>query len=224
MKTASATASSPPEISVWAIATAAAAVSARFFGLRPESSAPAPKDLPALKLSIACIHLGISACSPGFGRRCQIRPAISRKRMPNTSLSTLAQVAGSPVSCVAFPPASTSTIVPTIVRPASQPAAKAGPFARARGVPSMRTTAMIGNGLIATPIAIGRMSPIALPISYLPSPVPVEVTPPRAHADEPLSPASTTTVMSSAAIAPTPPGSSRLHGARSTVSSDTGIG
>jgi hypothetical protein len=37
----------------------------------------------------------------------------------------------------------------------------AGPFVLPRGVPSMSTIAMIGTGLIATPTAIGRMSPIA---------------------------------------------------------------
>lgn len=41
----------------------------------------------------------------------------------------------------------------------------AGPFERARGVPRMRTTAMIGIGLIATPIASGKMPPIASPMS-----------------------------------------------------------
>jgi hypothetical protein len=47
----------------------------------------------------------------------------------------------------------------------SQPSANAGPFDRARGVPSMSTIAMIGTGLSATPTAIGRMSPIASAIS-----------------------------------------------------------
>ena len=53
--------------------------------------------------------------------------------------------------------------MPTTVSPTIQPAANAGPVARARGVPSIRTIAMIGTGLIATPTARGRMSPIAAP-------------------------------------------------------------
>ena len=36
-------------------------------------------------------------------------------------------------------------------RPTIQPTRNAGPFTRARGVASISTTAMIGNGLIATP-------------------------------------------------------------------------
>ena len=39
--------------------------------------------------------------------------------------------------------------------------AKAAPFPRARGVPRMRITAMIGTGLSATPTADGSSSPIA---------------------------------------------------------------
>ena len=87
--------------------------------------------------------------------------------MPKTSFSTFTHVAGPPEEVVAFPLAARSTIVPTIERPASQPTAKAGPFAWARGVPSIRTIAMIGIGLMATPIAIGRVPPIAWPIVYL---------------------------------------------------------
>src|SRR5437899_9343699 len=68
MKTIRATASWPPEISLWAIEAAAAAVSARFLGLSPESRAPTPSDFGQLKPSIACIHLGIAVSSPGFGR------------------------------------------------------------------------------------------------------------------------------------------------------------
>ena len=54
----------------------------------------------------------------------------------------------------------------TTTRPSTQPMAKAGPFERAFGVPSMRMTAMIGTGLSATPIANGSRSPIASPIVY----------------------------------------------------------
>ena len=63
--------------------------------------------------------------------------------------------------------ASSSTITLTTIRPATQPAAKAGPLERAFGVPSMRMMAMIGTGLIATPIAAGSRSPIACPMRTL---------------------------------------------------------
>ena len=63
----------------------------------------------------------------------------------------------------AAPPATSSTITPTVVRPATQPAAKAGPLVRARGVSRMRITATIGTGLRATPTAEGSSSPITSP-------------------------------------------------------------
>jgi hypothetical protein len=73
----------------------------------------------------------------------------------------LTQVSGSPPPVVAFPLAIASMIAPATVSPATQPIANAIPFARARGVPSISTMAMIGTGLMATPIASGRVSPIA---------------------------------------------------------------
>ena len=66
-------------------------------------------------------------------------------------MSTLTQVAGSSPSVAPAPPATTRTIVPTNARPTIQPSTKAGPLTRARGVPSISTTAMIGIGLSATP-------------------------------------------------------------------------
>ena len=57
--------------------------------------------------------------------------------------------------------ATRTTMTLTRTSPITHPAAKAGPLERARGVPSIRITAMIGTGLNATPIADGRRSPIA---------------------------------------------------------------
>jgi hypothetical protein len=51
--------------------------------------------------------------------------------------------------------------------PSSQPSTNVGPLARARGVVSSSTTAMIEIGLTATPIASGRDWPIAAPIIRL---------------------------------------------------------
>src|SRR6266496_3831300 len=48
-----------------------------------------------------------------------------------------------------------------------QPSANTGPFTRARVENRTRITAMIGTGLIATPIANGRTSLIALPMVVL---------------------------------------------------------
>src|SRR4030088_603483 len=56
------------------------------------------------------------------------------------------------------------TATPTI-----QPSANSGPLTRARAEKRTRITAMIGTGLIATPIANGRTSLMALPISACPS-------------------------------------------------------
>jgi hypothetical protein len=44
-----------------------------------------------------------------------------------------------------------STTDPTTTSPAIQPRTNAGPFERARGVASMRTTAMMGTGDSETP-------------------------------------------------------------------------
>jgi hypothetical protein len=57
--------------------------------------------------------------------------------------------------------ATTSTIPPTAMSPSSQPARKASPLLRARGVISIRMSAMTGMTPMATPAASGRMPPIA---------------------------------------------------------------
>ena len=58
------------------------------------------------------------------------------------------------------------TTTPMIDRPAIQPMMKAGPLTRACSVTSIRITAMIGTGLIATPTAKGRTWPIASPMDH----------------------------------------------------------
>ena len=142
--------------------------SARFFGLTAERIAPNPSDLPAVNVSIACIHLGIAASWPARGRRA---PGARRqeheqhtKRELDDADPRLRAAVGRLPSCRSRARAARR---PAIVRPTIQPSANAGPFDRARGVPSMRTIAMIGTGLIATPTASGRISPIAAPTSAL---------------------------------------------------------
>src|SRR6202034_4828327 len=61
-------------------------------------------------------------------------------------------------------PAMDSTIAPTTASPASQPRTNSGPLTFARRVVSISTTAMIGTGLSATPIASASDPPIARPI------------------------------------------------------------
>ncbi len=57
--------------------------------------------------------------------------------------------------------AMTSTAPPTTASPSTQPATNASPLLRARGVISIRMIAMIGSTPIATPMASGRIPPMA---------------------------------------------------------------
>ena len=143
-------------MSVWTIAAAAAIASRRFFGFAADSTTPAPRAFGALKPSIAPIHFGVAACSSPCGLPRHCFAAISTSNAPSTSFSVLAHVAGVPPSLVPLGETS-STIAPTSESPSSQPTTNAGPLARARGVTSIRTTPMIGIGLIATPTASDRI-------------------------------------------------------------------
>ena len=62
-------------------------------------------------------------------------------------------------------PDSASTMTDTASRPTTQPPRKAGPLALARAEKSIRMTAMMGTGLIATATANGRICPTTEPIS-----------------------------------------------------------
>ena len=77
----------------------------------------------------------------------------------------LTQVAGLPCSLADAPLAISSTIVPRTAIPSTHPVRKAGPFVRPLGVASISTTAMIGNGLSATPTPNERIWPIAWPVT-----------------------------------------------------------
>src|SRR6266581_5281891 len=157
-----------PEIPVWAMAAAPATASSRFLGLAPARSAANPSAVSGLNLSTAPIHCGIGAWSSPRGRLRNCRSATRSSRAPRTSFIQLTQVAGSPDWLAPAGPATASTIVPTMPRPSSQPARNARPLALARGVVSISTTAMMGIGLIAIPIASGSDPPMAWPISPLP--------------------------------------------------------
>ena len=77
----------------------------------------------------------------------------------------LTQVAGAPDWLALAGPAIARTMAPTMPRPSSHPSRNAGPLVLALGVVSISTTAMIGMGLIAIPIASGSEPPMAWPIS-----------------------------------------------------------
>ncbi len=62
-------------------------------------------------------------------------------------------------------PTTASTIAPTTATPTTHPRRNMNPSARARGVSSISTMAMIGIGLSATPTAYGSNWPIAFPIA-----------------------------------------------------------
>ena len=149
--TAIATICSPVDAPVCAIAAAAPTISSRFFGLIAESTIASPAARAALNRSIAAIHDGDRACAPSRGRPRHCLTATPRSRTPRTTLSTLTQSAGAPPSLASAPLETTRTIAPTAAIPVNHPAMNAGPFARARGVPSISTTPMMGIGLSATP-------------------------------------------------------------------------
>ena len=133
---------------------------ARFFGLAAERATPNPSDLPTLNWSIVCIHFGISGSIPALGRLRHCPAAITRNSTPISSLITSTAV-DEPESVSSEPLATSTTTTLTTTSPTTQPTANAEPFDLARGVPSIRMTAMIGTGLIATPTADGSRSPIA---------------------------------------------------------------
>jgi len=169
VKTTTATTSWPPDRAPPPITTPAAAHIARFFGLTPESRKPRPNALPAVNLSIADIHFGSSACFPGAGllRHCFTLSASSNR--PSSSLTQDAAVDGSPPELMPVVVASQTKIVVATTMPAIQPIRKPKLVPPARGAKSIRITAMIGTGLIATPTARGSRSPMTSPMIPLPS-------------------------------------------------------
>ena len=145
------------------MAAAAPTVISRFFGFAAESTRPRPADFTGPKRSMLAIQPG-SAVVPPRGRRRHCSPASTISATPSRRLTTPTQVAGSLPSLPSDPPERSRTIVPTTERPTSQPSRNDDPLTPPRGVASIRTTAMIGIGLRATPSASGRTAPIALPM------------------------------------------------------------
>ena len=107
--------------------------------------------------------LGCLAASCGRDRNC--RTAATSNSSPSTNL-IVADVSDSPPLFESRPRA--STIAPTSASPRIHPSANAMLFRLAEAENSIRITATIGIGLIATPIANGRICPIAEPIRCFP--------------------------------------------------------
>ena len=101
--------------------------------------------------SSARIHFGISGSIPPCGRPRHCLAASCSSSAPPMILIQLAAVDGAPLSVVAEPPATASTIPPTIAIPTTHPSRNAGPLERPLGVASISTIAMIGSGDSATP-------------------------------------------------------------------------
>ena len=56
-------------------------------------------------------------------------------------------------------------MLPTTASAKTQPTRKAGPLLLARWLNSIKMTAIMGTGLIATPMAWGKIVPIAFPMA-----------------------------------------------------------
>ena len=133
----------------------------RFFGFTALSTTARPRALNGVNASIVAIHFGMGASTPGAGRLRQLRSASTSSTTPSTTCTVdepsdaLESVATLLASAIAY---ATATTTPS---PRTQPSRNAGPFVLARSENSIRMTAMIGIGLIATPTAYGSTSLMA---------------------------------------------------------------
>ena len=102
------------------------------------------------------IQFGIGVSAPGAGRLRQVRTAMSRKRTP-TRILPHAIALSVDVLVDALPATAAEYANPlTGARATIHPTMNSGPLIRARWEKSIRMTAMIGTGLIATPTANPR--------------------------------------------------------------------
>src|SRR6266516_4837549 len=85
---------------------------------------------------------------------------------PSSNLSTYAKVEGVPPAEILPKLSSISTMLPTTTRASTQPTRNAVPLLLARCVNSIKMTAIMGTGLMATPMAMGRILPRAFPMSF----------------------------------------------------------
>jgi hypothetical protein len=133
--------------------------------LTADSRKPSPSAFGKVIVSIARIHFGISGSTPGFGRPRHWRRASRSSSAPSTIWIT--PLTGCPPSASSSgrtDDSSVNTVTATTI-PSTQPSRKPVPVTRAFGDSSMRMAAMIGMGLIATPSAGVRMSPMTAPMA-----------------------------------------------------------
>jgi hypothetical protein len=114
--------------------------------------------------SIAPIHLGVGASSSSRGPAAPLPERYENEETAEHELQDIGPGRRLAVVVRVRRAGDEEDDRPTTARPVSQPTTKAGPLTRARGVTSIRITAMIGTGLSATPTAKGRISPIAWPM------------------------------------------------------------
>ena len=153
--------SSPFETPVWPIATAAATVSSRFFGLIADRATPSAAARAGVKWSTAFIQP-----APALPRRGGPAAPLPRREEHDDDAEHQLDGAGR-VRRLAVADAGAAGDEDhdhaDDVRPASQPARKAGPLVRARALESIRMTPTIGIGLIDTTTAKAMTCPIASP-------------------------------------------------------------
>ena len=118
--------------------------------------------------SIAAIHRGNSVASPGFGRDHHCLTARRSTNAPRTSSTHEAAEDDRPLPAGSVPTMSRTTVVTPAI-PTTHPTKKPTPAPPALGVSSMRTTATIGTGKIATTAASGSRSPTTRPTSSPPA-------------------------------------------------------
>src|SRR4051794_33719788 len=135
----------------------------RFFGFTADRTTPSPVALGAVKWSMALIHFGIAGLLSGPGRLRHWWPASRSSRTPRASFTQETVVDGSLLLPRSWVPASSRNTVLATAIPTTHPARNPALVLPALGASSMRMTAMIGTGEIATPTASGSRSPTTLP-------------------------------------------------------------
>ena len=138
----------------------AATASSRFFGLTADNSNAKPSAAPGFMVSMAAIHLGSSASSPGPGRPRHCFTAISSRSAPTISWMVPTTGREPPVSGSGRIPPSRVNATTATPMPTTQPPRKLSPRGRGLGDISIKMVAIIGIGLMATARASGRMSPM----------------------------------------------------------------
>ena len=110
------------------------------------------------------IHFGGSGCTPAGARLLHVRTASSTKSAPK---STCDQDTASVVVLSDAASPARNAMPLTTARATAHPMRNIGPFTLARLEKSIRITAMIGTGLMATPMANGSTSAIPMVMALI---------------------------------------------------------